>query len=166
MLYEVITIDGADIAPVVGIFVRLDSGDAITGEIIGIELVAAHQARQYVLSEIRFTVLFARFQAFQQGIGVEQVVAHGGKRQFRIAGHGCRITSYNVCYTKLLRFQGTADAVYQNRELILRHGPAMVAVFGGDHIYRMDIRQMVRFHREREADATVSALPVPIEQVV
>jgi len=61
-------------------------------------------------------------------------------------------------------FQGTADAVYQNRELILRHGPAMVAVFGGDHIYRMDIRQMVRFHREREADATVSALPVPIQQ--
>jgi glucose-1-phosphate adenylyltransferase len=61
-------------------------------------------------------------------------------------------------------FQGTADAVYQNRELILRHKPDMVAVFGGDHIYRMDIRQMVRFHREREADVTVSALPVPIQQ--
>jgi glucose-1-phosphate adenylyltransferase len=61
-------------------------------------------------------------------------------------------------------FQGTADAVYQNRELLLSHSPKMVAVFGGDHIYRMDIRQMVRFHREREADATVSALPVPIQQ--
>jgi len=61
-------------------------------------------------------------------------------------------------------FQGTADAVYQNRELLLSHSPDMVAVFGGDHIYRMDIRQMVRFHREREADATVSALPVPVEQ--
>jgi glucose-1-phosphate adenylyltransferase len=61
-------------------------------------------------------------------------------------------------------FLGTADAVYQNRELIMSHAPDMVAVFGGDHIYRMDIRQMVRFHREREADATISALPVPIEQ--
>ena len=61
-------------------------------------------------------------------------------------------------------FLGTADAVYQNRELLLRHAPEMVAVFGGDHIYRMDIRQMVRFHREREAHATVSALPVPIQQ--
>jgi glucose-1-phosphate adenylyltransferase len=61
-------------------------------------------------------------------------------------------------------FLGTADAVYQNRELLLRHAPEMVAVFGGDHIYRMDIRHMVRFHREREADATISALPVPIEQ--
>ncbi len=40
----------------------------------------------------------------------------------------------------------------------------MVAVFGSDHIYRMDIRQMVCFDREREADATISALPVPIRQ--
>jgi glucose-1-phosphate adenylyltransferase len=61
-------------------------------------------------------------------------------------------------------FQGTADAVHQNRELIMKHAPDMVAVFGGDHIYRMDVGQMVRFHRESEADATVSALPVPIRQ--
>jgi glucose-1-phosphate adenylyltransferase len=61
-------------------------------------------------------------------------------------------------------FQGTADAVYQNRELIMAHAPDMVAVFGADHIYRMDIRQMVRFHRQQEADVTVSALPVPIQQ--
>jgi len=61
-------------------------------------------------------------------------------------------------------FQGTADAVHQNLELIVRHAPDMVAVFGADHIYRMDVGQMVRFHREREADATVSALRVPIQQ--
>lgn len=61
-------------------------------------------------------------------------------------------------------FQGTADAVYQNRELILGHSPEMVAVFGADHIYRMDIQQMVRFHRERESDATISALPVSIRE--
>ncbi len=61
-------------------------------------------------------------------------------------------------------FQGTADAVYQNIGLIERHAPERVAVFGADHIYRMDIRQMVRFHRQSEADVTVSALPVPLEQ--
>lgn len=61
-------------------------------------------------------------------------------------------------------FQGTADAVYQNMNLICLHRPEIVAVFGADHIYRMDIRQMVHFHRERDADVTVAALPVPISQ--
>ncbi|MBI4714495.1 MAG: glucose-1-phosphate adenylyltransferase [Nitrospirae bacterium] len=61
-------------------------------------------------------------------------------------------------------FQGTADAVSQNLNLIGNHAPDLVAVFGADHIYRMDIRQMVRFHLERDADITVAALPVPIEE--
>ena len=61
-------------------------------------------------------------------------------------------------------FQGTADAVYQNLMLIAQHSPELVAVFGADHIYRMDIRQMVDFHREHEAHVTVAALPVPIAE--
>lgn len=60
-------------------------------------------------------------------------------------------------------FQGTADAVNQNINLIEEHGPDLVAVFGADHIYRMDISQMVAFHKEREADVTISALPVPLD---
>ncbi|MDD5250321.1 MAG: sugar phosphate nucleotidyltransferase, partial [Rhodocyclaceae bacterium] len=59
-------------------------------------------------------------------------------------------------------FQGTADAVRQNRNLIAIHRPDLVAVFGADHIYRMDLRQMVRFHREQQAEVTVAALPVPL----
>jgi glucose-1-phosphate adenylyltransferase len=59
-------------------------------------------------------------------------------------------------------FQGTADAVHQNLNLIEEHRPDLVAVFGADHIYRMDIRQMVDFHKERNADVTIAALPVPI----
>ena len=59
-------------------------------------------------------------------------------------------------------FQGTADAVRQNRNLIELHQPDLVAVFGADHIYRMDLRQMVRFHRDQRAQVTVAALPVPI----
>jgi glucose-1-phosphate adenylyltransferase len=61
-------------------------------------------------------------------------------------------------------FQGTADAVYQNINLIRQHSPDLVLVFGADHIYRMDIQQMVDFHLEKGAGATVAALPVPLQQ--
>ena len=61
-------------------------------------------------------------------------------------------------------FQGTADAVFQNLNLIRQLQPDLVAVFGADHIYRMDVRQMVRFHLESDAEVTVAALPVPIAQ--
>jgi glucose-1-phosphate adenylyltransferase len=61
-------------------------------------------------------------------------------------------------------FQGTADAVFQNLNLIRQHKPAMVAVFGADHIYRMDVRQMIDFHLENQAHVSVAARPVPIEE--
>lgn len=61
-------------------------------------------------------------------------------------------------------FRGTADAVYQNLALIERQAPDIVAVFAADHIYRMDVRQMVKFHRARDADVTVAATQVSIEQ--
>ncbi|MDI6801036.1 MAG: glucose-1-phosphate adenylyltransferase [Thermodesulfovibrionales bacterium] len=61
-------------------------------------------------------------------------------------------------------FQGTADAVFQNINLIQQHKPALVIVFGADHIYRMDIRQMIDFHLEKDAHVTVAARPVPVEQ--
>lgn len=61
-------------------------------------------------------------------------------------------------------FQGTADAVFQNVNLIREHNPGLVVVFGADHIYRMDIRQMIDFHIENKAFVTVAARPVPIGQ--
>jgi glucose-1-phosphate adenylyltransferase len=61
-------------------------------------------------------------------------------------------------------YQGTADAVFQNLNLIEHQAPDLVVVFGADHIYRMDIRQMVAFHKAQDADITLCALPVPIEQ--
>ncbi len=60
-------------------------------------------------------------------------------------------------------YRGTADAIYQNMHLIDDFGPDLVAVFGGDHIYKMDVSQMVEFHAGRNAIATVAAIPVPIE---
>jgi glucose-1-phosphate adenylyltransferase len=62
------------------------------------------------------------------------------------------------------RFKGTADAVYQYLDLLQAHSPDVVAVFAADHVYRMDVRQMVAFHRERRADVTVSAVAVPLKQ--
>ncbi len=60
-------------------------------------------------------------------------------------------------------YRGTADAIYQNAHLIEDFNPDLVAVFGGDHIYRMDVSQMVDFHVSKNAIATVAAIPVPIE---
>ena len=62
------------------------------------------------------------------------------------------------------QFKGTADAVYQYLDLLEAHAPDVVAVFAADHIYRMDVRQMAAFHRERAAEVTVSALSIPLEQ--
>jgi glucose-1-phosphate adenylyltransferase len=60
-------------------------------------------------------------------------------------------------------YRGTADAVYQNISLIFDEEPDYVCVFGGDHIYRMDVGQMLDFHRGLGARVTVAAVPVPVE---
>ena len=60
-------------------------------------------------------------------------------------------------------YEGTADAIYQNLNLLYDEKPDIVCIFGGDHIYYMDIRQMVRFHEKKNASLTVAAIPVPVE---
>jgi glucose-1-phosphate adenylyltransferase len=57
-------------------------------------------------------------------------------------------------------YQGTADAIYQNINLIEQADPHVVAIFGADHIYRMNIAGMVEFHEHRNASVTVAAIPV------
>jgi glucose-1-phosphate adenylyltransferase len=61
-------------------------------------------------------------------------------------------------------YRGTADAIYQNINLIEQAEPHVVAIFGADHIYRMNIREMIEFHIDRGAQVTVSAIPVEKEQ--
>lgn len=61
-------------------------------------------------------------------------------------------------------YEGTADAVFQNINLIEDENPDYVAVFGADHIYKMDISQMLDFHRRVGAVGTVAAIPKPIEE--
>ncbi len=60
-------------------------------------------------------------------------------------------------------YRGTADAIFQNVNLMEQAEPDLVAIFGADHIYRMDLRQMIDFHVKKGADATVSAIPVARE---
>ena len=61
-------------------------------------------------------------------------------------------------------FAGSADAIYQNLNLLYDERPDYVCVFGADHIYRMDPRQMVDQHIESGAGVTVAGIRVPIEQ--
>jgi glucose-1-phosphate adenylyltransferase len=61
-------------------------------------------------------------------------------------------------------YLGTADAIYQNLYSIDQEDPAQVLLLSGDHIYKMDYEKMVFFHRESQADLTVSALEVPIAE--
>jgi glucose-1-phosphate adenylyltransferase len=61
-------------------------------------------------------------------------------------------------------YQGTADAIFQNLNLMSDFQPDLVAVFGADHIYRMDIQQMISFHVDRKAAVSVATLPVPVEE--
>ncbi len=59
-------------------------------------------------------------------------------------------------------YLGTADAVYQNLNIIHDENPDYVFVFGGDHIYKMDVGQMLRYHIQKKADVTISTVPVPV----
>ena len=61
-------------------------------------------------------------------------------------------------------YKGTADAVFQNFYLIERYHPDIVAVFGADHIYRMDVSQMVAYHLEKGAGCTVATVPFRVEE--
>ncbi len=57
-------------------------------------------------------------------------------------------------------YRGTADAIHQNINLIQQADPHVVVIFGADHIYRMNIRQMIEYHVEKRAGVTIAAIPV------
>jgi glucose-1-phosphate adenylyltransferase len=61
-------------------------------------------------------------------------------------------------------YDGTADAVYQNIDLIMERAPAYVLVLAGDHVYKMDYRPMIETHAASGADVTVGCVEVPLEE--
>ncbi|MGB8000286.1 MAG: glucose-1-phosphate adenylyltransferase [Anaerobacillus sp.] len=58
-------------------------------------------------------------------------------------------------------YRGTANAIYQNMYYIKQYDPEYVLVISGDHIYKMDYSEMIDFHEQRDADATIAVLEVP-----
>jgi glucose-1-phosphate adenylyltransferase len=61
-------------------------------------------------------------------------------------------------------YAGTADAVYQNIDIIESYGPDHIVILAGDHIYKMDYEPMLLMHHERQADVTVGCIEVPREE--
>lgn len=61
-------------------------------------------------------------------------------------------------------YQGTADAIYQNIDYIDLYNPMYVLILSGDHIYKMDYSKMIDYHKAREADLTIAAMAVELEE--
>src|SRR5438132_1069623 len=61
-------------------------------------------------------------------------------------------------------YRGTADAVYQNLAFVTTRRDESILILSGDHVYRMDYRDMLEFHERVEADATVAVFEVPLEE--
>ncbi len=61
-------------------------------------------------------------------------------------------------------YKGTANAIYQNIEFIEQYSPTYVLVLSGDHVYKMDYAKMLKFHKEKQADATIAVMDVPIDE--
>ncbi len=61
-------------------------------------------------------------------------------------------------------FKGSVDAIYQTKHVIVDEAPDTVCVFGADHVYKMDLRQMIASHTAVDADCTVAVIPVPREK--
>ena len=61
-------------------------------------------------------------------------------------------------------YRGTADAVYQNLDLLDQHRPEIVLVLAGDHVYKMDYGPLIAFHKETGADVTIGGVQVPLSQ--
>ena len=61
-------------------------------------------------------------------------------------------------------YKGTANAIYQNIEFIDSQDPDYVLILSGDHIYKMDYDKMLDFHKEKNAEATIAVIEVPMEE--
>lgn len=61
-------------------------------------------------------------------------------------------------------FVGTADAVQQNFTFIKHDNPDLILILSGDHVYSMDYREMIEFHKEHQADLTLATIPVPMDE--
>jgi len=87
-------------------------------------------------------------------------IRSGWRRQGMLVKHFITVVPPQMRTQQTEWYRGTADAVHQNQNLIIDFRPDVVCVFGGDHIYRMNISQMLDFHFKNKAEVTVASLLV------
>ncbi|MEN8257314.1 MAG: sugar phosphate nucleotidyltransferase [Thermodesulfobacteriota bacterium] len=110
--------------------------------------------------------------------GLEQVAILSQYRSFSLINHigigaawdmlgkyrGVSILPPSTGYGNTSWYKGSADAVFQNSDFIEYHDPDEVLILSGDHIYKMDYRDMIAYHREKDADLTIACLQVPLDK--
>ena len=107
--------------------------------------------------------------------GLEQVAILSQYRSFSLINHigigaawdmigkyrGVSILPPSTGYGTSSWYKGSADAVFQNSDFIEYHDPDEVLILSGDHIYHMDYRDIISYHREKDADLTIACVQVP-----
>ena len=110
--------------------------------------------------------------------GLERVAILSQFRSFSLINHigigaawdmlgkhrGVSILPPSAGYGNTSWYKGSADAIYQNIDFITYHNPEEVLILSGDHVYNMDYREMIAYHREKDADLTIACLQVPMEK--
>ncbi|MDA8165768.1 MAG: sugar phosphate nucleotidyltransferase [Desulfobacteraceae bacterium] len=110
--------------------------------------------------------------------GIERVAILAQYRSFSLINHigsgaswdmvgrnrGVSILPPSKGYGPNAWYRGSADAVYQNLDFVALHQPREVLVLSGDHVYQMDYRPLIAYHRAKEADLTIACLRVPITE--
>ncbi|MDA3786204.1 MAG: sugar phosphate nucleotidyltransferase [Deltaproteobacteria bacterium] len=110
--------------------------------------------------------------------GLEQVAILSQFRSFSLINHigigaawdmigkyrGVSILPPSTGFGTSSWYKGTADAVFQNADFINYHDPDEVLILSGDHIYQMDYRDMIAYHREKDADLTIACVQVPSDK--
>lgn len=110
--------------------------------------------------------------------GLEQVAILSQYRSFSLINHigigaawdmigkyrGVSILPPSTGYGNTSWYKGSADAVFQNSDFIDYHDPDELLILSGDHIYNMDYRDIITYHREKDADLTIACLQVPMDK--
>ncbi|PLX48706.1 MAG: glucose-1-phosphate adenylyltransferase [Desulfobulbaceae bacterium] len=110
--------------------------------------------------------------------GLEQVAILSQYRSFSLINHigigaawdmlgkyrGVSILPPSTGFGTSSWYKGSADAVFQNSDFIEYHDPDELLILSGDHVYHMDYRDMIAYHREKDADLTIACVRVPPEK--
>ena len=99
-----------------------------------------------------------------QPLLLNEYIGNGQPWDLDRAFGGVHVLSPYQKKSKSARYEGTANAIYQNINFIKMYNPEYVLILSGDHIYKMDYSKMLRAHIDAEADCTIAAIEVPLKE--